>query len=122
MPRTILVIDDQQQVLDLADRMLTPSGFLVVTAINPEDGIAKLGRERFDLVLTDIDMPQMDGLALILRVKTLYPRIPIVAMSGTVFQGQGVRYAVELGASAAIGKPFRRAELLSLIEQFAPAA
>ncbi len=67
-----------------------------------------------ELVITDLSMPDMDGIELIRSLRNPYPDLPILAMSGT-FTGQFFKVAKRLGAVETLGKPFRKADLLEMV-------
>jgi CheY-like chemotaxis protein len=112
----ILVIDDEPQIRRLIARILNGVGHVVHPANNGKDGIALFHRVHPALVITDIVMPDMDGLEMIRELHQEAPAIPILAISGG---GPAVylRAATGLGARAALAKPFGAAELLAVVER-----
>jgi PAS domain S-box-containing protein len=82
----ILLIDDEETLLELTKTMLESSGYRVVTAQNGVQGIAQFQQRRNDirLVVTDTDMPKLDGIGAIRAIKTLSPDIPVIVASGSV--------------------------------------
>jgi twitching motility two-component system response regulator PilH len=112
----ILVIDDEPQMRRLIARILTGAGHEVHEAENGRDGIGLFHRVHPALVITDIVMPDMEGLEMIRELHQEAPTIPILAISGG---GPPVylRAATGLGATAALAKPFGVAELLSVVER-----
>lgn len=115
----ILIIDDLPMVRQMVCDMLRAEGFTVAEAANGRDGLAKMREEPADLVITDIIMPEMEGVETVLALKKAYPSLQIIAMSGG---GRGANYdfldaAAKLGASRTLRKPFTRQELLETVEQ-----
>src|SRR5216684_338233 len=110
----ILVIDDEPQMRRLIARILNGAGHIVHQANNGRDGIGLFHREHPALVITDIVMPDMEGIEMIRELHREAPTIPILAISGG---GPAVylRAATGLGATAALAKPFGAAELLSVV-------
>jgi len=111
--RKILVVEDNPYTLQLIDLHLSSKGFAVVTAADGREGLDRAGIEQPDLVITDIEMPKLDGISLIrlLRSKKEFESTPIVAMTGggaTELDG-----AIRAGANRGILKPMR---LESLVE------
>jgi CheY-like chemotaxis protein len=112
----ILVIDDDKDLLVVIEHALTKAGHSVVTANN---GIAaeKLFRaEAFDLIITDIVMPEREGLETIIVLRREFPHIPVIAMTGA--QKNSVLYlqiATRLGARGVLEKPFSRPALLAAV-------
>ena len=118
--RTILIIDDDDQLRGFLSELLSSKGFEIHTAKNGLDGLNAFRENKPDLVLTDIVMPEKEGLELIKLLKKEDPAIHIIAMTGGGNYGLGKNYlqlAEVLGASKALSKPFRTADLLSEIEK-----
>jgi CheY-like chemotaxis protein len=115
----ILVIDDELVIRQALAIMLANVGHKVETAENGRAGLELLERESFDLVLTDILMPEMDGVEAMRKLRALPSPPKIVAMSGGVQLSREdfPRAAELLGADAALSKPFRARELYALVER-----
>lgn len=113
--RRILVIDDNQHLIATIGEYLQSHGFEVVTALDGVDIFNLIESETYDLVLTDIDMPIVSGIGVILAHKKKKPEIPIIAMSG---YGQApLDAAREKGADVIINKPFRFSDLTRHIDK-----
>jgi DNA-binding response OmpR family regulator len=82
-----------------------------------EEGLAEFLKARFDLVVTDICMPDKDGIELIIEMRHLYPRVPILAISGTQSRKTLLQIANVFEADATLQKPFTQQELLSAVEE-----
>jgi len=110
---TILVIDDEPNMLQLLERILTSEGFKVKLATDGVYGISLLREENPDLVLLDIMMPGPDGFLVIdkIRQESNAPIIMLTAKRDT----ESIRKAIELGADDFVKKPFRPAELIARI-------
>ena len=112
----IVVIDDEPAMLRIAGRTLEAAGHVVAAFADGRRGIAHLRTEAPDLLITDIFMPEMEGLETIQAAHRLRPEMPIIAMSGVSFGGGDyLRIAERFGAVATLKKPFRRSELLALV-------
>ncbi len=85
----ILVVDDEPSVRESVAMLLTSVGYDVVEAENGVSALSQLNRTVPDLIVTDLNMPQMSGIELISHVRSRYPAISIVAMSGD-YQGNAV--------------------------------
>ena len=115
----ILVIDDELVIRQALAIMLANVGHKVETAENGRAGLELLERESFDLVLTDILMPEMDGVEAMRKLRALPSPPKIVAMSGGVqlTREDFPRAAELLGADAALSKPVRARELYALVDR-----
>jgi DNA-binding NtrC family response regulator len=100
----ILLCDDEEALLRSLGRILRSTGHDVVTADGP-GGLAKLQQERFDMVLTDIRMPGVNGFELLSAARTLAPGTPVIAMSGSAEIPDAVK-AMHAGARDFLIKPF----------------
>jgi CheY-like chemotaxis protein len=113
----ILVVDDDEDVRTLLQRILRRAGFVVATAAGGAEGLACFRESAFALVITDMVMPVMDGLEVIRALRAEHPDVPIIAVSGAGDWNPLLRMAVSLGASAALRKPMRAAELVQTVQQ-----
>jgi DNA-binding response OmpR family regulator len=114
----ILVIDDDDLVRHTVGVMLTTAGHTVAMAANGRLGVDKLKTERFDAVITDILMPEQEGLETIREIRHTDRRIGILVMSGGN-RSNGVDFfsvAMVFGADAALPKPFTRQEMIASID------
>ena len=119
MKRTVLVVDDDGGVLKMIELMLGDSGFDVIVAPSGHDGLRALEHRMFDLIITDIIMPEMEGIELITQLRKTRPEVPILAISGG---GRSrnfdfLNFAKKLGARAILEKPFRREGLLEAVNK-----
>ena len=103
--KNILVIDDSITTRTLEKNILSSAGFNVITANNPIDALKKINEIHFDIILTDIEMPEMSGLEFLSQMKTneLYADVPIVVMSSLGDESQK-RKAHSLGAEKYVVK------------------
>ncbi len=116
MPKgRILAVDDQRYFRELLEGMLSDAGFEVQTATGAEEALRALERSAFDILLTDLVMPEMDGNELVHRVKQRYPDQDIVVVTGVVDVKAAVD-AIKLGAAEYLLKPFDRETLTSTLE------
>jgi DNA-binding response OmpR family regulator len=116
----ILVIDDDPTIRSLCTLALTNSGHEVVTAPDGRDGLSLLGRNAFDLVVTDLVMPDQEGISTIRSIRGMARDLPILAISGSAGgEARGVDYlklALSLGAQAGLRKPFSPRQLTGAVE------
>ncbi|MCH8890385.1 MAG: response regulator [Myxococcales bacterium] len=116
MPKgRILAVDDQRYFRELLEGMLTEAGFEVQTAAGAEEALLVLEHANFDILLTDLVMPQMDGNELVHRVKQRNPDQDVVVVTGVVDVKAAVN-AMKLGAAEFLLKPFDRETLTSTLE------
>jgi DNA-binding NtrC family response regulator len=114
----VLLIDDEQMVRKIVRKMLERSSHEVTEAENGRLGLEQLKTGTFDLVITDIIMPEMEGVETLLTVREQYPSVKVIAMSGGGRTGNidFLSAAEKLGASAILHKPFTLGSLTAAIE------
>jgi two-component system response regulator HydG len=112
---SILVVDDELLIRDLLYDFFLGQGWDISIAEDGEKALEILRSKQVDLVLTDIKMPNMDGLALTSEVKESYPDIPVVLMTGYPSVESAVG-ALRIKAADYITKPFNINQLFKLIE------
>jgi CheY-like chemotaxis protein len=115
----ILVVDDETGIITVLKEMLLRLGYEVLTAASGAEALEKLSVGGVDLVVTDIVMPDVDGLELISNIQSMYPRIKVIAISGGGAQEGPEAYlrdARELGAARCLTKPFMLKELASMVQ------
>jgi CheY-like chemotaxis protein len=112
----ILVIDDNALVRSVVREKLRRAGHTVFEAGNGREGMAAFHDSPADLVLTDLTMPDVDGMETVASFHEHYPQIPIVAMSGSGGSAMtSLNTAILLGASSALPKPFTPSQLLEAV-------
>jgi CheY-like chemotaxis protein len=112
----LLVIDDDAGVREVIRLYLDGSGHRVIEAKDGYAGIKAFAQASFDLVITDIFMPDQDGIETIRMLRKLRPTIKIIAISGGIVGDKlYLREAKSLGADCVLPKPFRRMDLLNLV-------
>ena len=114
-----LVIDDEPDVRDLLAEMLEAAGFEVVAPATSSLALKEIAGRRFDVVVTDVLMPDVDGIEVIRAARKANPGCRVVAISGgsdRLPAPVGLRLTEAFGADAVLYKPFARKELLAAIE------
>ncbi len=115
MARVLVVEDDLTQAKRF-DLMLRRAGFDVRTAAHGAEALALLDQEPSDIVLTDMQMPVMDGLELVEQVRARYSTIPVVLMTGYGSEEAAVR-ALQMGAASYVAKRSLNRDIVALLEQ-----
>ncbi|HVT38704.1 MAG TPA: response regulator [Gemmatimonadaceae bacterium] len=115
----ILVMDDTDEIRALASRILRSDGHTVVAAGNGKEGLRLLGQMKADLVITDIVMPEREGLETITEIRRTHPDLPVIAMSGggAGAAGDYLSIAKALGARRILEKPFGVSQLIDLVRE-----
>jgi DNA-binding response OmpR family regulator len=118
MPK-ILVIDDDVLMRNTMSRILRNSGFEVVLAEDGVQGVAAFRREQPDLVVTDIIMPEKEGIETIIEIRRTSPDVKIIATSGGGRAGRAdfLSMAQRLGATDVIPKPFLPQDLVNRVNK-----
>lgn len=117
----VLVIDDASLVRELVKAALEKGGYAVTEAADGIDGVRLFREGRFDIVITDLILPRMDGLEVITGIKKEDPGAKIIAISsgGLSASGKSVKYllsvAERLGASGSLLKPFTGEQILGAV-------
>jgi CheY-like chemotaxis protein len=128
---TILLIDDETDVRESIAKVLSREGYEVATAPNVEQGLKLLDKQHFDVLITDVIMPGIDGVQAIRLVREINPGIRIIAISGggnfgpKSYQPQAItttaylQAATEAGADWVLTKPFERADIVDAVRRLA---
>lgn len=110
----ILVIDDEAGMCSLINTVLSDEGYAVTTTQKPQDGVTYLKKETFDLVITDLRMPKMNGIEILQAVKTVSPSMPVILITAYSTVDSAVQ-AMKLGAADYVAKPFKNDELCAAV-------
>lgn len=111
--RRVLVVDDDARARSAVARLLTEEGYDTSQAADGEEARGLVGSWRPDLVLTDLNMPRLDGRGLLRHVKATSPRTPVIVLSARVAGENGAMES--LGAAACFAKPVQVEQLLARI-------
>ncbi|MFN8454415.1 MAG: response regulator [Anaerolineae bacterium] len=111
----ILVVDDERGVVRFCVRILQRQGYIVSGLSNSQAALELLKQESFDLLLTDIKMPRLDGLELLYLAKQIDPHLNVVLITGYGTMEDAVK-AIRLGAQGFIMKPFEPDDLVATIQ------
>jgi two-component system chemotaxis response regulator CheY len=116
--KRILTVDDSSSVRQMVTFTLRNAGYEVAEAVDGKDGLVKAGGGKFDLIITDLNMPQMDGIQLIAAVRKLagYTFVPILMLT-TESQAEKKDAGRKAGATGWIVKPFNAAQLTAVAQK-----
>ena len=115
----ILIIDDEPQIRSMLTLMLEREGYEVVEAPDGVDGIKIYRQNPADLIITDLIMPNKDGIGMIIDLKKEFPDVKIIAMSGGGLNKPDgyLKGAKKLGAACTLTKPIDREEMLEAVRE-----
>ncbi len=114
----ILTVDDSASVRQMVVFTLRKAGHQVVEAVDGKDGLARAGAEKFDLIVTDLNMPNMDGIQMIAAIRKLpgYTFTPILMLT-TESQAEKKDAGRKAGATGWIVKPFNSEQLVAVTQK-----
>jgi two-component system chemotaxis response regulator CheY len=116
--KKILAVDDSASVRQMVAFTLKNAGYEVVDAVDGQDGLTKAGKDKFDMIITDLNMPNLDGIQMITALRKL-PEcsfIPILMLT-TESQAEKKDEGRKAGATGWIVKPFNADQLISVIKK-----
>lgn len=115
----ILIVDDNEKFLDILNEFLLSNDYDVACSINGEDAKNKFVEFKPALVVTDIVMPDVDGIELLISLREIKPDVQVIVMSGgnRGYADTYLQMAEKLGANAILNKPFELSELLVQIKK-----
>jgi two-component system alkaline phosphatase synthesis response regulator PhoP len=118
MAKKILVVDDDDLVLIAIQELLTPLGLSVTTMSNGAGALEKASTERFDLVILDVIMPEMDGFEVCQRIRRMepYTETPILMLTAKSGEEDKQR-GMDAGANLYLPKPIAPRRLIALVEE-----
>ncbi|HEX2678379.1 MAG TPA: EAL domain-containing protein, partial [Polyangiales bacterium] len=111
----VLVVDDEPAIANIFRRILTAGGYTIEMALNGKQAVEQLARRRYDAVVSDVSMPELDGIGLLRAVRECDLDVPVVLVSGNPSVETALA-AVEYGALRYLCKPVENAQLLAVVE------
>jgi two-component system chemotaxis response regulator CheY len=116
MAKTILIVDDSASVRQVVSIALKGAGYDVIAGVDGKDALAKLNGQRIHLIISDVNMPNMDGITFVAEARKLpaYKFTPIIMLT-TESQDEKKRQAQAAGAKAWVTKPFQPEQMLSAV-------
>lgn len=112
---TVLVIDDEPSVADALKVILSDSGYRVAVAMSGREALEKLGKRRFDLVITDVRLPDISGLDVLRHLRRSHPGVLAIIITAH-HTPELAAESLSLGAVAVLPKPFSPSDLLTVIK------
>jgi two-component system, chemotaxis family, chemotaxis protein CheY len=118
MIRTIMTVDDSSSIRQMVNFTLSHAGHQVIEAVDGKDGAAKLDGRKIDMIITDLHMPNMDGIRLIREIRSHehYRYVPIIMLT-TESQDEKKLEGKAAGATGWIVKPFQPDQLLAVVKK-----
>jgi len=119
MGKTLLIVDDSASMRQLVSFALKDAGYDVISAVNGKDALDKLNGTKVEMVITDLNMPEMDGIEFIKQFRTQsgYRFTPVVMLT-TESQESKKQEGKQAGASGWIVKPFTPDQLVGVVKKF----
>jgi len=114
----VLVVDDEQIVLDSVRKHLGKENFIIHTVLAVDQALEKVRQGIIDIILTDLMMPEIDGLEFMRLVKADFPHLPVIMITGYATINTALQ-ATQLGAFDYVAKPFTRKELQGVVKRAA---
>ena len=115
--RSILVIEDDSELRQMLQQILLAAGYEVRTAEDGKQAASLYQTRPPELVITDVYMPNKDGLEVIMELRASFPQTKIIAISGQLTKKNMLPVALTLGAARTLSKPFQPQELLQVVEE-----
>lgn len=118
MPKSILIADDSESIRALLSSTLRLAGYTVVATSDGEEAIGEMSKHSIDMVITDLNMPKIDGIGVVKEVRAMdkYKFIPVILLT-TESQKSKKALAKEAGATGWIVKPFVESKLLEVVQK-----
>jgi len=118
MAKNILIVDDSASVRQVLNITLKGAGYDVIEATDGKDGLSKLTGQKVHLIISDVNMPNMDGISFLTAVKQLpnYKFTPVIMLT-TESQEERMRQGQSAGAKAWMVKPFKPDQMLAAVEK-----
>ena len=117
MPATVVVVEDNADMRDLLAEFLKMRGLIVITAEDGEAALPLIRQQQPDLVITDIDMPRLDGISMIRELRRLPETRDVPVLVLTAYRAKKANEAMEAGATQTAFKPVELEALIRMIKQ-----
>ncbi|MCX5715803.1 MAG: response regulator [Candidatus Omnitrophica bacterium] len=112
----VMVVDDEDSVLNMLGEMVRHTGWDCLTAPTGEIALGLFGKHDVDIVVLDLNLPNMKGFDVLKNMKALKPKVPVVILTGLGYDKEQVDEALKLGASGYVGKAMPVEQTISAIK------
>lgn len=121
MSKTILIVDDSSSLRQVVKIALADAGYTVIEACDGKDALAKLNGEKIHLIISDVNMPNMDGITFVTEAKKIaeYRFTPVIMLT-TESQDDMIQKGKQAGVKAWMVKPFKPAQMLDAVSKLLP--
>ena len=116
---TVLIVDDEKDILDLLKQVVELENFKVTTSLKVEDALQIVEKDKIDAIISDINFPGMTGIDLLESVKRQHDDIPVILITG-YSNRYTPKFAAEAGADGFFNKPFKNTDLIRKLKQLMP--
>lgn len=116
--KKVLVADDEELIRLSLFRYLTASGYSVDTARNGKELISLLEKEKFDIVVTDFEMPELNAIDVLITIREMGIKLPVIVISA-YFSEKNIEESLAKGAFKCINKPFHMGDMLNVVKEAA---
>ena len=116
MAMKVLAVDDSETMLNMVKQTLEMGGYEVVVGKDGQEGLVRFKENSVDLIITDVNMPVMDGITFIKEIRKINQDIPVITLT-TESEDEMKQKGFDAGANGWIVKPFRPAQFLDIVKQ-----
>ena len=122
MAKTLMVVDDSASLRQVVNIALTSAGYKIIEACDGKDALGKLNGEKINLIISDVNMPNMDGITFVKELKKLanYKFTPVIMLTTESQEGKKAE-GQAAGAKAWVVKPFQPAQMLAAVSKLCAA-
>jgi DNA-binding NtrC family response regulator len=120
MKQKILIIDDEASIRSLLEQFLTGYGYLIATAATAAEALASVQRDPPQLILSDLQLEDADGLELIVQLKAALPDTPVILLTGVLFDAEVVRNVLSKRVASYLAKTSPLARILEEVRRLLP--
>jgi len=120
MKRHILIVDDEANIRDLLSRFLGGAGYWVTAVASPAEALEAARREPPDLIISDLQLEDADGLEMIAKLKEALPDKPVILLTGVLFDQKAVNEVLKAKVTCYLEKTSTLAQILEAVQRLAP--